>query len=227
MQKNIFKQTALLESIGFVSSFRDLIGTLAVLKVLHETAAREWEGCYDANGGEHLIKGVFQSNTKGDAVKTYVAKVVAQYMKSVGVRLNTWTKNTIAAENQTNLAIINRIAATEFQSNDELFKLIVTRLIGFDDGLVECVLAEETAKKAELIVGYLGAKFELFDEQTDYKETYSDAIYLVETKLKEEGFNNDYFEQTIRAVISYFDSVEEDGSFISDHWDMLNMFERE
>lgn len=227
MEKNMFKQSALLESVTFVTSFRDLIGTLSVVNVLYQTSLREWEGCFSSGTGDHLIKGVFQSKTKGDAIKTYVAKVVAQYMKSVGVRLNTWTKNTIAAENQTNMAIVNRIAATEFQSNEELFKLVVTRLIGFDDSIVDAVIAQTCKERAKLIVGYLGAKFELFDEQTDYAETYQDAIDLVEKKLEEETFNNDYFEGSLRSVISYFDSIPEDGNFISDHWDMLNMFERE
>lgn len=228
MQKDIFKQTTMLEAVSFVTALRDVVGGIAVIKMLHETSLVEWNNSVEAGTENHLIKGIFQSTKKGDAIKIYVAKIVTQYMKSVGVRLNTWTKNTVASENQTNQAIVNRIAATEFQTNEELFKLVVTRLMGFDDDIVDAALTDVGRGYANLVVKYLGSKYELFDEQADFITIYTDAIDFVEKKLSEGGFNNDYFEKAITNIITYYQWTVKDGeNYIRDYWDLLAMFETE
>lgn len=191
---------ALLDNVSFVSLLRESIGGAVVIKALHETSLKEWDNAFDANTQEHLVKGVFTSNKKTDFIRIYISKLVAQYMKSVGVRATAWTKNTISSDNVTNVAIANRIAATEYETNEALFTLIVTRLIGFDDKLVEYAIETDNAVKAALLVDYLASKLELVETETDVKLIYPATVSFIEDKLNNNGFTPEFFATLLLAV---------------------------
>jgi hypothetical protein len=219
--------TQMLEQLSFVNVLRDTLGSAKVIAALRDTSNKEWDNCKDANTGDHLIKGIFQSTQKGDAVRIYIAKVMAQYMRSVGARANAWTKNTIAAENFTNTSISNRISAAEFQEADELFKIVATRLIGFDDGVIDFVVAKTPKAKAEALVVYLASRFDLAESPEKAAEHYAGIIDLFSVKFEGDGFDELYFLKTVGQVISYYSYSVGEELKLTNPFDVLEMLESE
>lgn len=215
-----FVLNSVLDNVSFVTLLRDTVGGALVIKALYDTSIKEWENAFDANTQEHLVKGVFTSTKKSDFIRVYIAKLVAQYMKSVGVRVTAWTKNTISGDNTTNVAIANRIAATEYEGNDPLFTLVVTRLMGFDDKLVEYAIESNYTRKAVLLVEYLAAKLELTDGEIDVGLLYPNVIDVVETKLKENSFTAEYFTSFLMSVTDFSSKTDAPG----DPLDLLARF---
>ena len=205
------QQNRWMDHMAFANTLRDAVGGGVVIQALWATAQKEWNNCFDANDPDkHLIKGVFTSVQKSDAVRVYISKLVAQYMKSLGVRLTAWTKGTIASENFTNVAITNRIAATQFETNYELFKIVVTRLIGLDDGLVDFAINDDAKGKARELVAYLGQKFDMGETREDVLAKYPEAVTYFEDLLDNTHhlslvptFTADWFDQLFLNITNY------------------------
>lgn len=216
--------TELLETLAFVNTLREVTGGVNVVKALLETSAKEWDNSKDANTDIHLIKGVAVSTKKADAVHVYIAKIVAQHMRSVGNRQTAWTKGTIASENHTNIAVSNRITSGDFNNHVDLFKMVAGRLLGYDDGIFEFALAETPRAKAEALVAYMATKFDLSDDRDKALFDYPNAIDFAEVMFDKQGFNNEYFLKTIGQVIAYFGVPTSDGgSHLSDPFDVIDM----
>jgi hypothetical protein len=216
--------TQLLETLSFVNTLREVTGGVNIIQALLETSAKEWLNSKDANTDIHLIQGVAVSTKKSDAVHVYIAKIVAQHMRSVGNRLTAWTKGTIASENHTNVAISNRISAGDFHTHVDLFKMVAGRLIGFDDGLIDFALAVTPREKAEALVAYMATRFDLSEDRTKALFDYPNATDFAEVMFEKQGFTNEYFLKTIGQVIAYFGVPTSDGgSHLSDPFDVLDM----
>ena len=200
--------------LAFINRMQEAVGAAVVIKALHLTSKKEWDNCFDANTQDHLIKGVFTSTKKSDAIRVYIAKLIAQYMKSIGVRATAWTKVTIASENTTNVAISNRIAATEFQDNNELFKLVATRLMGFDDALVDFALAENNKEKAYWLAGYLAAQFDLVETIAEISQKYPDAVGYFEQRFDEGRMTPASFLSDFQLLNEYIDGLDMSGSMV-------------
>jgi hypothetical protein len=220
--------TQLLETLSFVNTLREVTGGVKIIQALLETSSKEWDNSKDANTDTHLIQGVAVSTKKSDAVHVYIAKIVAQHMRSVGNRQTAWTKGTIASEHHTNVAITNRIAAGDFQTHVDLFKIVAGRLLGYDDGLFDFALAETPRDKAETLVAYMATRFDLSDDRNCALSDYPNAIDFAEMMFEKDGFNNEYFLKTIGQVISYFANPTNDaGSHLTDPFDVIDMLATE
>jgi hypothetical protein len=216
--------TQLLETLSFVNTLREVTGGANIIQALLETSAKEWLNSKDANTDVHLIQGVAVSTKKSDAVHVYIAKIVAQHMRSVGNRLTAWTKGTIASENHTNVAVSNRISAGDFRTHVDLFKMVGGRLIGFDDGLIDYALAETPREKAEALVAYMATRFDLSEDRTKALFDYPNATDFAEVMFEKQGFTNEYFLKTIGQVIAYFGVPTSDGgSHLTDPFDVIDM----
>lgn len=216
--------TQLLETLSFVNTLREVTGGVNVIQALLETSAKEWANSKDANTDAHLIQGVAVSTKKSDAVHIYIAKIVAQHMRSVGNRQTAWTKGTIASEHHTNVAVSNRISAGDFPTHVDLFKMVAGRLLGYDDGLFDFALAETPRAKAEALVAYMATRFDLSDDRTKALFDYPNATDFAESMFEKEGFTNEYFLKTIGQVIAYFGVPTSDGgSHLTDPFDVLDM----
>lgn len=220
--------TQLLETLSFVNTLREVTGGVKIIQALLETSSKEWDNSKDANTDTHLIQGVAVSTKKSDAVHVYIAKIVAQHMRSVGNRQTAWTKGTIASEHHTNVAITNRIAAGDFHTHVDLFKMVAGRLLGYDDGLFDFALAETPRAKAEALVAYMATRFDLSDDRSCALIDYSNAVDFVEMMFEKEGFTNEYFLKTIGQVITYFAIPTSDGgSHLTDPFDVIDMLATE
>ena len=215
----------LMNHLSFVSNFHDALGAGRVLDVMLDQSKIEWDKCFDANTGEHLIKGKFTSSQKSDAVRIYIAAIIGIYLRSSGVRVTSWTKATITSDNTTNVSISNRIAATEFQSHEELFKLVVTRLVGVDDALVDYVLALDNKAKALCLVTSLASRFDLTDSAVTAKTEYFGAIDYVEEKLNKGGFNTRFFLNHWEQIVPYYNDAKQEDELVLDHFDLLEQFD--
>lgn len=221
------QQNRWMDHMTFATALRDAVGGAKVIQALYETSQKEWNNCFDANDPDsHLIKGVFTSLQKSDAVRVYISKLVAQYMKSIGTRVTAWTKGTIASENFTNVAITNRISATQFETNYDLFKIVATRLLGFDDMLVDFAIVDGVKGKARTLTGYLGLRFDVAETYEDVLFKYPDAVTYFEDLLESTheaalipAFTANWFDQLFLNIATY--SHEE---VKPDLFDMLPVF---
>jgi len=213
---------AMLDHIAFVTALRDFVGSRAVLKGLLETSALEWDRSVNGNTGEHLIKDVAVGHSKSEAIQAYVSKVVKHYLVSAGTRATAWTKDTIASENFTNVTITNRLAAQTFTDHLKLFRPVTTRLIGFDDLIVEAALTEDMRVLTYTAMMYLANRFELASGRKELDSKYGHYHHYFETKFTENGFTPEYFEaEILKAIKHYSEEPEEGAMHLMDRFDLL------
>lgn len=200
------------DQLSFVLALRDAVGAGNVLGALLATSKKQWDRFENIDTGDHLIKGVAVNSVKTDACYTYIAHIVKQYMVSAGVRATAWTKNTIASENFTNKAISNIIAAHTFNEHTELFKVVATRLLGFDDALIDMVIAQHTGRKAEHLVVYLVSRFNLSEEsREEIIAAHSYEIGYFMALFDCGGFSAKFFEAKVNQAIAHWDNEPEEG----------------
>lgn len=202
----------------FISRMREVVTGANVIKALFDVSEIEWNRSTDLDSGNHLIQNIFTSPQKTDAVKIYIARVINAHMISVGAHLTTWTKDTIASENATNVAIASRIAATEFKSNEELFTLICTRLMGYDDSLVRFALTPESGRRAEILVDYLSGHFDLSLADSVSHEMYRDQANVLGEMLEAAAFTPEFFSAHIYHASKFFENFD---GVMMNHWDLF------
>lgn len=208
----------LLDYSSFMLHMRNVVNDSKVIKALFNTAQEEWDRSFDANTDKHLIQGVFASPQKTEAIKTYIAKIIKLHMISVGTRLTTWTKDTVASENPTNVAISHRIAAIEYKSNRELFNMVATRLVGFDDKLVAFALEDDVDTQAKYLMDYMSAQFDLSFNGEKPHLTYIDQTVDLASLLKTDGFTPEFFNAHIHHATKYFEVT---GTTLVNLWDLF------
>ena len=208
------------EYAAFMYHMRDVINNAKVIQALFKLSEEEWDRSRNMNTDEHLIKGVFSNGKKSDAIRIYIAKLVKLHMLSTGNRLTTWTKDTIASENPTNMAITSRINATELRDNTELFMLVAGRLIGYDDELIRFALMapENSADKALYLMKYMSARFDLTVEGLEAHATYIDQTDRLEELFAENGFDDAFFFGHAQEAIPFFKA---NGMTSVNHWDLF------
>lgn len=201
-----YNRFRLLDYISFIGRMHETMGNAKIIKALYETSQAEWDRSFDSNTGTHLIEGVFTSPQKTDAVKIYISKMMKMHMNSIGSRLTAWTKDTIASENTTNVAISNRIAASEYKDNMPLFLLVATRLMGYDDGLVRFALMDEAdvSGKTKELMNYLSAQYDLSVVDTCATKLYVDQAVRIEGLIKTDTLDVDYALQHVDHAIEFF-----------------------
>lgn len=190
-----------LKALSIVTRFNDIVGNSFILKNLYEYSETEWKRFESENGQSHLIKGVKSTSAKTDAVKIYISKLIALYMNSKGPNLSTWSKDTIAGENDITMAIINRIGTTLFESNVELFTIVATKLMGFDKALVELAIgSEDHIKDVQRLVVYLGTSF---DDVEDAKaaEVYLDDVVFSLSQVDYKKYRTDICQGAIDSIL--------------------------
>lgn len=216
-------RTAKTEQLAFVLALRDAVGSFNVLGALLSTSREQWDKMTDANDPDiHLIKGVGVSSVKTDAIYTYIAYIVKHYMVSDGVRATAWTKNTIASDNFTNKSVSNIVAAKTFDDHTELFKIVATRLLGFDDALLDTLLQGDYTKKAELLVVYLASRFNMGEVKEEILKRYSYEVSYFAGMFENMGFSEEYYESQIDKTLAHFVSPPvDDEPYIFNHFSLL------
>lgn len=230
-------QIAINEQIAFVSGLRDAVGSIVVLNAILTTSKKEWDACSNIDTEEHLIRGIAVSPIKTDACTTYISKLIKHYLTSESSRATAWTKNTIASDNFTNKSISSIIAAHTFYDHAELFKIVATRLMGFDDALVDLALTVDNAKVAEGLVVYMGNRFDLAtylevveEEEVKYSDTvnaallkrYEFAVGYIHGMLDTNQFQEAWYTARIQDAILHYSSEPEEGDMhIYDRFDLL------
>lgn len=204
--------------ISFVSRMHEVLGSMNVIKALAALSEEQWNRSFDTNTEEHLIRGVFSSPQKSDAVRIYIAKLMKVHLNSIGNRVCAWTKDTIAGENATNVAISNRIAATEFKSSYELFQLVATRLMGYDDMLIKLALAEDASTKTKLLMNYVSSLYDLSVPDKCATEIYIDQAVRIEGLLVTDALTTDYVLEHINQVGRFFKDLDE---VVVNLWDLF------
>lgn len=195
----------LMDYTAFILRLRDATNGAKLIQGLQRVAQEEWDRSFDADTEKHLIEGVFASLGKTEAVKGYIAKVVALHIRTTGNRLAAWTKETVTSENSTNLAISNRIAAIEFKSSRELFILVATRLLGYDDALVKFAIEDDLDTRAKYLMDYMSAQFDLVIPGEAAHLTYIDQTVDLSLLLKTDGFDPQFFSDHIYHGTKFYE----------------------
>jgi hypothetical protein len=225
MQATEHTQNILLDHLAFVVDIRDTLGSLNVLQALLTTSKKEWENSRDDSDDSHLIRNVALGSKKTDAVRVYVAKLVAQYLRSNGVRTTAWTKATISGDNGTNVAITNRITNMMLKDHTELFRLVMTRLLGFDEAIVDLTLVSSPKEKAKLLVAFIATRFDLAEDRIKALEVYGAAVEYFEQKFEEESFTPAFFIQASGAAIAYYSGDFSEAAPMVDKFDVMQMLD--
>lgn len=189
-------QSKQLDYLSNVLRFRQMLGGVNILKALYAYSVKDWEKYINAETQEHFIRDELTSGQKTDAVNSYINKLVKLYLNSVGSQPSTWTKNTLTAENTLTKAVIGRLAVARYETNEDLFRAVVSRIIGVDLSLIDAVLApaDDFVAQAKTIVQYL---YNIADLTVDVDgaadDTYSDLIIVLTGLLKYGHVNDELF----------------------------------
>lgn len=185
---------------------RRLIMGRNILLSLHALGTEEWDRSFNSLSNEHLIKNIANTNTKTEAVRSYVGKVVKLYMNSLGVNAGAWSKDSIAADHTSGMIHSNKLATSVYKSHDALFKDTVSRLLGFDPDVVAFSISKGN-EAAFYLVKHLVcvldlASFEsrnLLDEATGdlAAETYTDKFNA--SIIKDFAFEIEFFEKLLES----------------------------
>jgi hypothetical protein len=211
-----------LDYTTFITRMREVVSGATLIQALYKVSDEEWARSTDLDTGTHLIQGVFTSAQKSDAIRIYISKLINVHMISQGGHLTAWTKDTIASENATNVAISNRIAATEFRTNEELFMLIAGRLMGYDETLLRFSLSTDVVKRAQLLVNYLSGQFDLSVQGTPAHEMYFDQVRVMSELLQEGGFTPEFYTAHIYHASKHFEVFT---GPVSNHWDTFELLQ--
>lgn len=182
--------------------FREVLGGLDILRALYTQSENEWERCKGADTGEHLIKGVHHSMVKTDAVRTYVSKLAKLYLDSWGAQPSCWTKQTLMSEDTITKGVIDRITNMDLQSNDQLFTLVATRVLGIDLALVTAVVAaDDYLSVSKSLVNYLG----WMDDEIDLPSVvYLEMAILISVLMKHNLLTDALFGTLATNAAEYF-----------------------
>ncbi|ASU03677.1 hypothetical protein JOAD_238 [Erwinia phage vB_EamM_Joad] len=158
--KKPFSQDTM-KALSVITRFNDVIGNTNVLRSLYRESQKEWAKSVNANNGEHLIKSIHTAGFKTDAVQAYVSVLAKIFLSSQGANLSAWSKNSLAEEHALTAAVISRMGTKLYDTNDQLFTDVATKVLGFDLYLVEYVLASEGGDKAvDKLVAYVTSQFD-------------------------------------------------------------------
>ena len=203
-----------LDYLSFILRLRSVLKGETLLKVLFEQSEKEWANSVDANTGRHLIQDVYVNRDKTDTVRVYIAKLIKLHLSSESTDLAAWNKDTLISENATNLAVSNRISAVQFKSNRDLFILVVTRLMGYDDSLVKFALSKDDNLRAKLLVNYLSEQFNQTSGETESCKLYIDQTVQLAALLKTKGLTPEFFAE---HVVKHPDLITVNSNF----WDVF------
>ncbi|MNM18509.1 hypothetical protein D3C81_288020 [compost metagenome] len=187
----MFKLQNKLDFHTTVLDLRAAAGSLVVLGVLRKLSNEEWERCRDDASDTHLIKGVIFDSKKTEAIRAYIAKIVRLYMNTVGPNIGAWTKNSLENEHVLTKAVSDKICNSEINTADQLFEMVITRLIGVDSHIVRASLAKTNRGIALGLVGYLSARH---DESVDPLVTYAQLINDIEILLDAKKLNDEFYD---------------------------------
>lgn len=192
-----------LDFLTTVTQLRKSLQDVLVVGALYTYSEEEWARCNNVETGEHLIKGIFTSSVKTDAVRGYISKLVKLYMNGIGRQPGAWTRETLSNEHNLTKAVIDRISVTQIEDNDQLFRAVVSRLFGIDDFIVKAGMARDN-KTVMLtqIINYLRySEVSEIIEQTDDLPLIKDLKFLVDNQKLDDVF----FSDLIAAGNSYLD----------------------
>lgn len=208
-----------LNYLTLVLRMREVLGSVNVLRALHDLSASEWERSRDDASDTHLIRRVHHSSTKTEAIRAYVSKIAKLYMNSIGTVTNAWTKETLASENTITQAVVNKITTQEIHTNDELFGLVAERVLGVDRQLVALSMTDKAdySKQAMLVVSYLSY---LQGDVEDPKTIYRELIEEVALRLSQHALNDDFFDLLVRDAEEFFLTYEDTGADLMDLLDL-------
>lgn len=213
---------ALNDQLAFISDLRTAVGSIVVLNALLSTSKKAWDDCSNFETNDHLILGIAVSPIKTDACNMYVSKLIKHYLTTQGARATAWTKNTIASENFTNKSIASIIAAHTFYDHTEMFKIVATRLMGFDDSLVKLAMAMGNAEQAKELVVYMASRFDMLESEEEIVKRYGFQIGFVHGMLDTGGLTEEWFMfKSQEAVLHYTTQPAEGDMHVYDHFDLL------
>lgn len=180
-----------LDFYATVLDLRTAVGSLNILRALRKLSNEEWDRCRNDATDEHLIRGVFVNSTKTDAIRAYIAKLVKLYMNSVGMTAGAWTKKGLEDEHILTKAVSDKICNSEINSADQLFEMVVTRLLGVDKFLVKAAMTAEAVGIASALVEYLGYRA---DETSDPLVSYGDLVKELTKQLFANKLDDQFYE---------------------------------
>lgn len=195
-----------LDFYGAVLDLRAAVGGLNILRSLRKLSNEEWTRCRNDASDVHLIKGVIFDSTKTDAIRAYIAKIVKLYMNSIGTVVGTWTKHGLEQEHVLTKAVSDKITTSEINTADQLFEMVVTKLLGIDVYLVRAGMAESSEDVAKELVNYLGYRA---DETTDPLTTYPELVAQLTQLLDKNALDEVAYDVLLTHGTIALDSAEE------------------
>lgn len=111
--------------------------------------------------GKHFVDGVRFGAAKSDAIKVYSEQLIPIVFRTIGGWHRGFSKETIAANNDEALTIINRIPAWPDLTHDKVFRSMMVYLFGYDSDLIDCALAETQKEKSDLLWRYVLNRFDV------------------------------------------------------------------
>lgn len=129
-----------LANVTVVTEFANARLQLEGIVSLFNDMQKMWSGLHDQQG-THFIVGVNLAHTKTDACKGYASELIVRYFNAHGMTLQNWSPESLRTQSRDREGGLAAIGVQNYQKHEDLFKWVMSFVIGIDPLLVDAAFA--------------------------------------------------------------------------------------
>lgn len=164
------------QEIHQITTIGNAIGNANLLTAIYDESAKFWNIATDSLSGNHLIQGIVLNNdSKSTAITDYALQICGLFISSKHPTLSLFTKRAFSLAVEHRKSVLYRMAAGRFNTNEELFRAVVTELLCFDPFVVDMSMSNfnptfKAASLAKFVAAMLGEYVSEDDWNVDHEE---------------------------------------------------------
>ncbi len=159
-------------NVAFVTEFAMTRLQLEGISSLFDDMGKKWAGLHDTQGNK-LVVGVKIAATKTDACKSYAVELITRYMTAQGMTLQNWSPESLRSQSRDREGGLAAIGVQDYRSHEDLFKWVMTFVIGIDPLLIDAAFAlkkEDYKLSSAYLVYWLLNKHKFIVTSSEYDE---------------------------------------------------------
>lgn len=199
-----------------ITAVGNAIGNAQLLSAMYLESNRFWNMANDAMSGNHLIMGVVLNNEgKSSAIMDYALQISNMFIESKHPTLSLFSKRAFSLATEHRKSILYRMAAGRYNTNEELFKTVVTELLCFDPFVTEiAIFGVQSEHTSRLLARFIAAMLGDFVSEDDWNVTHeelAEVLSSIDFESRREDFINVCLELSLNTetVFDFYQLVEQ------------------
>lgn len=202
--------------ISQILSVGNAIGNAQLLGAMYLESNRFWGMANDAMSGNHLIMGVVLNNEgKSSAIMDYALQLTNLFIESKHPTLSLFSKRAFSLATEHRKSILYRMSAGRYNTNEELFKTVVTELLCFDPFVTDIAIAGvDGPRTGALLARFITAMLGDYVSEEDWNVTHEElanVLSSIDFESRREDFINVCLELSLNTetVFDFYKLIEQ------------------